>query len=216
MLWIIMPVISGPLSNYTMKLTLLCQLKTFPPSNIVVFFHDCHHSSTVRQGVLIVSLMRYYLSIFHKHLPLHSSFPSNFVLWGSGFGALSKCWRHSTESWESEVQGWGVVVISHLTVHYMECWSCLSGGGSDIHNATISNSAGAVVFGSEWRTSWLMHCYPEPIDPFSVAGGHFSTERHSTWIDWSKTMSTPFTQRLPEASTLTPPSHTHRQYTPPV
>lgn len=123
--------------------------------------------------------------------------------------ALSKCWRYSTESWESEVQRWGAVVISHHTVHCMECWPCLSGGDSDTHNATIYNSAGAAVFESWWRMYWLMHCYPEPFDPSSLAHGHSFTKRHSTWIDWSKTMSTPFTHRPPEACMLTTPSHTY-------
>lgn len=76
----------------TIQMTWLCQLKThslhFSLEHLCVFY-DCHHSSTARQGVLIESLMRYYLFIFHKHLPLHSSFPSNSVLWGSGFGTVN-------------------------------------------------------------------------------------------------------------------------------
>lgn len=80
-------------SNFyqTTQISLQCQLKThsihFPLEHLCLFY-DCHHSSTARQGVLIESLMRYYLFIFHKHLPLHSSFPSNSVLWGSGFGTV--------------------------------------------------------------------------------------------------------------------------------
>lgn len=65
-------------------MTLLCQPEThslhFSLEHLCVFY-DCHHSSTARRGVLIESLMRYYLFIFHKHLPLHSSSPSNSALW---------------------------------------------------------------------------------------------------------------------------------------
>lgn len=110
------------------QMTPRCQLETHSLHfSLEHLFYDCRHSSTARQGVLIESLMRNYLFIFHKHLPLHSSFPSNSPLWGAPALALSKCWRRSTESWESEVQGRGAVVISHLTVHYMECRSRLSG-----------------------------------------------------------------------------------------
>lgn len=79
--------------------------------------------------------------ISHEALSLHfSQTPASAFLFSLQFCSLGlrlwhcqKCWRHSTESWESEVQGWGAVVISHLTAHYMECRSCLSGGGSDTH-----------------------------------------------------------------------------------
>lgn len=82
------------------------------------FFYECHHSPTVRQRAVIESLTRYYLFIFHKHLPLHSSSPSKCSAGGAPALALSKCWRHNTElGWESAAQGWAAVVISHLTVH---------------------------------------------------------------------------------------------------
>lgn len=68
--------------------SMLCQHKPHFPLNSLSLFYDCHHSSSARQGVLIESLTRYYLFIFHKHLPLHSSFPSSSVLWGSDFGSV--------------------------------------------------------------------------------------------------------------------------------
>lgn len=93
-------------------------------------------------------------------------------------------------------------LLSHIS--WCIIWNSdplMSGGGSDTHNTMISNSAGKAVFESHWCICWLMHCYPQP---FSLAS---SAKRHSTWADWSKIMSTPFTQWLPEACMLTPPSH---------
>lgn len=90
-----------------------------------------------------LNLSRGFISSFFTNTCLCIPLFPPILFSGAPALALSKCWRHSTESWESEVQGWGAVVISHLTVHYMECRSCLSGGGSDTHthNVTISNSA---------------------------------------------------------------------------
>lgn len=101
-------------------MTVVSLQDTFPP-----FFN----SSIAGQGILTDFLMRGYHFIFHKHLPLHSSVPSISVLrfWHC------QCWRHSTESWESEVQGWRAVVILHLIVHFKECWPHPSGRGTDIH-----------------------------------------------------------------------------------
>lgn len=115
-----MPAISKP---QTIQMTLLCQLKThslhFSPEHLRDFY-DCHHSSTARRGVLIESLTRHYLFIFHKHLPLHSSFPSNSALWGSGFGTvkvLASLHRKLGE-WGAGMRS-GCYLTSHGALHGM-------------------------------------------------------------------------------------------------
>lgn len=72
------------------------------------------NSFPFRQKALIESLMRNYLFIFFsKHLLLAFHFPAPILFSGAPTLALSKCWRHSSESLETEVPGWGAVVISH-------------------------------------------------------------------------------------------------------
>lgn len=99
-------------------MALLCPLEThslhFSLEHLCVFFNDCRHSSTARQGVLIESLMRNYLFIFHKHLPLHSSSPSSSPLWGSGFGAVKVL-----ASFHGKLGKWGAGMSSgcYLTSH---------------------------------------------------------------------------------------------------
>lgn len=90
MLLVTLPAICKCLSNYTnYSSTLLLKTHSLHfPLEYLCLFYDRYHSSTAGQGVLIESLMRYYLFIFHKHLPLHSSFPANSVLWGSSFGTV--------------------------------------------------------------------------------------------------------------------------------
>lgn len=100
-----------------------CQLKTYSPHFSLVHlcvFYDCHHSSTARQGVLIESLMRYYLFIFHKHLPLHSSFPSNSVLWGSSFGTVKvlASFHRKLGKWGAGMRS-GCYLTSHGALHGM-------------------------------------------------------------------------------------------------
>lgn len=198
------------LTSIKLQIVLQCQPKThsvhFRLEHLCLFYY-CHHSSTARRGVLIESLMRYYLFIFHKHLPLHSSFPSNSVslglrLWHcQSVGVIPQ-----KAGKESEVQGWGAVVISHLMVHYMECWPCLSGRGGHTHTTPrfpilqgqLSLSSSDACVGSCIVTLNLL------IPPRWLMGIPH-TKRHSTWVDWSITMYTPFAQWLPEACMLTPP-----------
>lgn len=64
-LLIITPAISKPLSKHTND-SAVSTLNTYP------------HSFTTRQGVLTEPLMRNYLFIFYKHLPLAFLFPVQF------------------------------------------------------------------------------------------------------------------------------------------
>lgn len=94
--------------------SMLCQHKPHFPLNSLSLFYDCHHSSSARQGVLIESLTRHYLFIFHKHLPLHSSFPSSSFLWGSDFGSVKLL-----ASFHIKLGIWGARIWSgcYLTSH---------------------------------------------------------------------------------------------------
>lgn len=144
---------------------MLHQPKTYFSLEHLCPFNDCHHSSTARQGVLIESLTRYYLFIFHKHLPLHSSFPSNSVLWGSGFGSVN-FWHHSTESyktWSARMRSNGYLT-SHGTLHGMltlpeRWWGQQMLEHTHTHNAIIFNSAKAAAFEQLRHMCWLMHCH---------------------------------------------------------
>lgn len=97
----------------------LKHIPPFFPSNRF-FFYDCHNSSAARQKVVIESLMRNYLFIFHKHLPMHSSFPSNSLLWGSSFGTVKVLASFHTKQrkWGAWMRS-GCYLTSHAALHGM-------------------------------------------------------------------------------------------------
>lgn len=147
----------------------------------------------------IESLMRYYLFIFPQT-------PASAFLFSLQFGSLGfrlwHCQRVGVipqKAGKVRCRDEERFVISHLTAHYMECWPCPSGGGNDTQRYDFQFCGGSCL--------WV------PVTPCIVTlnllilhhwlVGPSSTKRHSTRVDWSKTMSTPFTQRPPEACKLT-------------
>lgn len=123
-----MPAISKP---QTVQMTVVSnKIPPLPPSFLTLcFFMSAIILRKARHGGSDW-ISREVLSL-HFSQTLASAFLFSLQVFSGALAlALSKCWRHSTESWESMVQGWGAVVISHLTVHYIECRSFLSGGGT--------------------------------------------------------------------------------------
>lgn len=171
-----------------------------------VFFYYCHHSLTNNREFWFNVPWGIISSFFYKHLPLHSSLHSNSLLWSSGFG--TKCWRHSTESWENKMRGWEAVVISRRSV-----WNTGPVWAAEVATHTmpqflvsrLSLSPGGALVGSCIVTLNIL------IPPCCLVGIPKLKDVPNE-LFWSKAMSMPFKDYLMHLRMLTPPSLRHIQY----
>lgn len=130
-LLIITPAISKPLSKHTND-SAVSTLNTYP------------HSFTTRQGVLIEPLMRNYLFIFYKHLPLAFLFPLQFSslglrLWHCQSVGVIPQKAGKVRCWDEE---W---LLSHIS----QCITWNAGPAWAAEAAThTTTSEGAAVFES--------------------------------------------------------------------
>lgn len=160
-----------PPASVKLHISLRCvNLKQIPsifsPSNI--FFMTIIILPQSGRGFWL-NLSRGIISSYFTHTCLHIPLLLPVLLSRARVLAMSRFWRYSTESWESEVLGWGVVVISRLTgalrgmLTPSEWWRRW-------HTALPFPIPQGSCLPVQWRMCWLVHCYPEPFDPYWLAG----------------------------------------------